>query len=75
MMIPPVIRLGYPAEPKPNLVGYICLVKGYGWVELNWARHLGFYREEVLYPGSNGLVDVQQYQPEDILCWMPQDGT
>lgn len=75
MMIPPLIRLGYPPEPKPNCIGYVCLCRGWGWMILNWTPALGFHQETVLYPGSNGLVDQTIIQPEDILCWMPQDGS
>ena len=73
MMIPPPVRLGYPPAPKLSL-GYVCLVRGVGWVMAQWSPALGFYDEDVLYPGSNGLVDMRQFNPYDILCWMPQDG-
>ena len=75
MMIPPVIRLGPPLEPQANCVEYVCLVQGWGWRILQWNPDRGFFVEDVLYPGSNGIVDITYYRPEQIYCWMPQDGS
>ena len=74
MMIPPVVRIGYPTEPEP-LHEYVCLVDGRGWMMLQWRPDLGFFNEDVIYPGSNGLVEFTHVRPEHIRCWMPQNGT
>lgn len=75
MMIPPVIRLG-PPPLIPNRA-YLILHNPTGWqfAQANVSHPAHFYNEEVLYPGSNGLVNIHIYKPEDILCWMPQDGS
>ena len=73
MMIPPVIRLGTPPMiPNRN---YLVLHNPTGWQFCQWSHSFGFHYEDIIYPGSNGLLNLHQYQPQDILCWMPQDGS
>ncbi len=74
MMYPPVVRIGYPTEPVPGME-YVCLVENHGWMILQWYEGPGWHREDVVYPGSNGLVDILPVYFGDIKCWMPQDGT
>ena len=63
MMIPPLVRVGYPTDPKPGEL-FALLVMGKGWVIGRHSPVAGWvtYKDELI-----GWTN--------ILCWMPQDGS
>lgn len=63
MTIPPLVRVGYPTEPKPG-ERFVLLVIGEGWVI---GRHS---------PVVGWVSDQDKPIPwTHIRCWMPQDGS
>lgn len=67
MMILPLVRVGYPLEPRPGekIVG---LISGEGWQMLEYSQsmHRWIYAEHRHKPWP---------EPLSILCYLPQDGS
>lgn len=67
MMIPPVVRIGYPTTAN-HLDKFAILHREFGWLIVTKARAAGyFYREDG--------VERSPVHVTNILCWMPQDGS
>lgn len=68
MMIPPVIRLGYPTEAQHG-ERYAVLHREFGWVIATKASAGGYYYHNDEF---NRRAPIHQ---DNIICWMPQDGS
>lgn len=71
MMIPPVIRMGSPpCKTKMDLdLHYIVLTKN-GWSTAMW-HHPGMLSDCDRHMPDN----ARAIRAEDVLCWMPEDGS
>jgi len=68
MMIPPIIRMGPPPFPENRRYCLIVLIRGRGWFIVKWTQQgylLDQYRS-----GPD-----RAFYPEDVVCWMPEDGS
>lgn len=73
MNIPPLIRTGPVPRPTPTDDGrYVVLTLQSGWCFVRWDRRF-FNQHRTLV-----LIDcykLEHINPDDVLCWMPADGS
>ena len=71
-MVPPAIRVGAPPLDGNHKTMYVLLVRRKGWLIARFNYNQGFFYDLDAHPHSRHDYRIEG---EDILCWMPQDGS
>lgn len=72
MMIPPVIRMGPPPGPdkmRNSRQGLVVLIAKRGWFIVKWDRQRRWLVDQ------DKAARYAAINPNDVVCWMPEDGS